>query len=124
MEHLRDRVRSFQDLVVWREAYGLALDIYAATRDFPKDEMYGITSQIRRAAVSTCANIAEGSKRRGTADLRHFLNIGQSSNEEVKCLLLFSRDLQYLPTARFDVLFSQCNRVGSLLFRLDKALAL
>src|SRR5689334_5953703 len=123
MEQTRGRVRSFQDLVVWREAYALSLAVYSTTRDFPKDELYGITSQLRRAAVSIPANIAEGSKRRGTADLRHFLNIADSSNEEVKCLLILSHDLQYLPTTRFDALIAQCSRVGNLLFRLDNALA-
>lgn len=115
-------IRHFQDLRVWREAHNLSLAIYDATRHFPKEEIYGITSQIRRAAVSIEANIAEGSKRRSTKDLCHFLTMSEGSNEEVKCLLLIVRDLKFLDQATVQKLYLQTEAVGSMLCGLIRSL--
>jgi four helix bundle protein len=116
------KVRCFQDLRVWQIAHELALSIYRLTQDFPREERYGLTSQIRRAVVSISANIAEGSKRPSTRDLCHFLDIAQGSNEEVKCLLLLSRDLHYLPADQFGVLFEKSEAVGAMLNGLLQSL--
>lgn len=75
----RKPVKSFQELVVWQKAHELVLSIYRFSKDFPKSEMYGLTSQIRRAAISVPANIAEGFKKRGKADKCRFMNIAQGS---------------------------------------------
>jgi four helix bundle protein len=74
--------KSFEDLVVWRKAHAYVLDIYKITEGFPKSELFGLTSQMRRAAVSIPANIAEGFKKRGPRDKVRVLNIGQGSLEE------------------------------------------
>ena len=87
--------KSFQDLQVWQKAHQLVLDVYRMSRGFPSSEIYGLTSQLRRAAVSIPANIAEGFRKRGKADKARFLNIAQGSLEEVRYYLILSKDLSY-----------------------------
>ena len=87
--------KSFQDLQVWQKAHQLVLDVYQMSRGFPSSEIYGLTSQLRRAAVSIPANIAEGFRKRGKADKARFLNIAQGSLEEVRYYLILSKDLSY-----------------------------
>ncbi len=91
----RAAARSFQDLIVWQKSHALVLVVYRCTIHFPRDEMYGLTSQMRRAAVSVAANIAEGFKRRKKGEKLHFLNISQGSLEEVRYYLILAHDLQY-----------------------------
>lgn len=86
---------SFRDLKVWAKAHQLVLLVYEATKSFPKDELYGLTSQMRRAAVSVPANIAEGYKRKGQKEKVRFYNIAQASLEELRYFNLLSNDLQY-----------------------------
>ena len=74
--------RSFRDLIVWQKAHQFVLAVYRFTRRFPKDETYGLTSQFRRAAISTSANIAKGFKKRTRSDKARFMNIAQGSLEE------------------------------------------
>lgn len=88
--------RSFEDLVVWQKAHTLVLDVYRESAEFPKRETYGLVSQIRRAAISIPANIAEGFKKRGKPDKARFLNIAQGSLEETRYYLILARDLGYL----------------------------
>ena len=87
--------RSFEDLLVWQKAHGFVLGIYVLTKTFPREEIYGLTSQFRRAAVSIPANIAEGFKKRGRADKARFLNIAQGPLEECRYYLRLSSDLGY-----------------------------
>lgn len=86
-------MQRFTDLKVWRRGHSLVLGIYRATATFPAEERFGLVSQLRRAAVSVPANIAEGSQRDSPADYARFLNIAQGSLAEVQYLLLFARDL-------------------------------
>ena len=76
--------KNFQDLIVWQKAHKFVLAVYKITKDFPKEEMYGLTSQFRRAALSIPANIAEGFNRRGKPDKCRFMNIAQGSLEECR----------------------------------------
>ena len=87
--------KSFQDLQVWQKAHRLVLDVYQMSRGFPSSEIYGLTAQLRRAAVSIPANIAEGFRKKGKADKARFLNIAQGSLEEVRYYLILSKDLSY-----------------------------
>lgn len=87
--------RSFRDLMVWQKAHQLVLAIYRLTKEFPADERFGLTSQIRRAAVSVAANIAEGFGKRGKPDKARFFNIAQGSLEEVHYYLILGSDLGY-----------------------------
>jgi len=85
--------KSFEDLVVWQKAHSFVLAIYDSSATFPKQEMYGLVSQLRRAAVSIPANIVEGFKKRGRADKARFMNIAQGSAEECRYYLILSTDL-------------------------------
>jgi four helix bundle protein len=91
----RPAARTFQDLIVWQKAHELVLRIYRFSADFPKGEVYGLTSQLRRAVVSVPANIAEGFKKIGRADKVRFMNIAQGSLEECRYCLILARDLGY-----------------------------
>lgn len=104
--------KSFKDLIVWQKAYKFVLDIYRATETFPKSELYGITSQMRRASVSIAANIAEGFKRKGKQDKLRFYNIAEGSIEEVKFFLMLSKDLNFLNDSS---LFEKLEEVSKLL---------
>lgn len=95
--------RCFKDLLVWQKAHELVLHIYKMTRDFPSAEQYGLTAQLRRAAVSVPANIAEGFAKRGASDKARFLNIARGSLEEVHYYLILARDLGCAdPATRLD----------------------
>ena len=87
--------KSFTELVVWQKAHQFVLKTYVLTQRFPKEEMYGLSSQFRRAALSIAANIAESFARRGTRDKCRFFNISQSSLQECRYFLILSRDLNY-----------------------------
>src|ERR1041385_6002444 len=87
--------RTFQDLIVWQKAHGFVLAAYRLSRNFPRDEIYGVTSQFRRAAVSIPANIAEGFKKKGQHDKARFLNIAQGSLEECRYYSILAYDLGY-----------------------------
>ncbi|MGI9065631.1 MAG: four helix bundle protein [Pyrinomonadaceae bacterium] len=104
--------RSFQDLIVWQKAHQFVLGVYRVSRKFPREEIYGLTSQFRRAAISIPANIAEGFKKRGRADKVRFMNIAQGSLEECRYYLILSKDLDYTDTAQ---LFRQLEEVSKLL---------
>lgn len=92
---MRKPAKTFKDLIVWQKAHVFVLRVYDYTKEFPKDERYGLTSQFRRAAVSIAANIAEGFKKRGKKDKARYLNISQGSLEECRYYLLLSKDLGY-----------------------------
>ena len=91
----RAPARTFEDLIVWQKAHQFVLRVYRLTDGFPKSELYGLTSQLRRAAVSIPANIAEGFKKKGKADKARFMNIAQGSLEECRYYLILARDLKY-----------------------------
>lgn len=109
---MREPAKSFEDLLVWQKSHQFVLAVYRLTREFPKDEMYGLTSQLRRAATSVPANIAEGFKRRGHADKVRFMNIAHGSLEESRYYLLLARDLEYGDVKR---LLPQAEEISKLL---------
>ena len=87
--------KTFQDLIVWQKAHEFVLSVYRLTKTFPKEEIYALTSQFRRAAVSIAANIAEGFRKRGRSDKARFMNISQGSIKECRYYLILARDLEY-----------------------------
>jgi len=105
--------RSFKELVVWQKAHQFVLDVYRFTRAFPADERFGLTSQIRRAAVSVPANIAEGFPKRSAADKSRFFNIAQGSLEEVHYYLILAKDLEYGDPAKLLEKYSEVGRLLS-----------
>jgi four helix bundle protein len=104
--------RNFQDLVVWQKAHQFVLSFYRQSKSFPKNELYGLTSQARRAAVSIPANIAEGFKKKTRPDKARYLNIAQGSLEEVRYYLILAQDLDYVDTSKT---MSQLEEVSKLL---------
>ena len=91
----RAPAKSFQDLVVWQKAHEVVLSVYRFSESFPKRELYGLTSQLRRSAVSIPANIAEGFKKKTRPDKARYLNIAQGSLEETRYYLILAKDLDY-----------------------------
>ncbi len=92
----REPAKRFEQLIVWQKAHALVLAIYRISESFPRTETYGLTSQLRRSAVSIPANIAEGFRKRGRSDKARFLNISQGSLEETRYYLILARDLGYV----------------------------
>jgi len=111
-------VKDFKDLRVWSKAHSMTIGVYKVTREFPREELFGITSQMRRAASSIGANIAEGAGRRSDGELARFLHIARGSAAELEYHLLLARDLDLLPNAKFDVLRKQVDEVQRMLTSL------
>lgn len=112
----------FQDIKAWQKSYSLVLDIYKATRNFPKEEKFGLCSQFQRAAVSVIANIAEGYKKLGKADKLRFFNIAQGSMEECKCYIILSKDLGYVTETEYQLLYDKAESASKLLNAYCKAI--
>jgi four helix bundle protein len=113
------QAKTFRDLEVWKLAHQFVLSIYTLTEGLPKHEMFGLTSQLRRAAVSVPANIAEGFKKRTPADKAKFYNISQGSLEECRYYLILIRDLQYAVTIQLQ---DEIDRVARVLDAYMKAM--
>jgi four helix bundle protein len=112
----------YQDLNAWQKAYQLGLSVYKLTSKFPKEELYGMTSQLRRSAVSISANIAEGSSRQSQKEFKQFISMARGSLAEVETWLLFSKDLNYITETEFQDISKLASTVGNLLFGLYKSL--
>ncbi len=115
-------VRSYRDLIVWQKSMVLAKEVYSDTRCFPREEVYGLTEQIRRAAVSIPANTAEGQARGTTGDFCRFIRISRGSLAELETELLLSRDLGYGDAERVEVLLASCDEISRLQAGLLKSL--
>jgi four helix bundle protein len=116
---MRKPAKTFEGLIVWQKAHQFVLNVYKYTSAFPREEVYGLTSQFRRAAISIAANIAEGFKKRGKKDKVRFLNIAQGSAEECRYYLILSRDLNYGANTE---LTTQLNEVSKLLESYSSAI--
>lgn len=114
-----EKSKSFTDLIVWQKAHQFVLTTYRITKMFPKEEMYGLTSQFRRAAVSIAANIAEGFRKRGKLDKIRFLNIAEGSLEECNYYLILTEDLNYYKT---DELKTKLIEVSKLIGAYSRAI--
>lgn len=119
---MNNEIKSFRDLLVWQKSMALVTEIYKHTKTYPKEELYGITSQIRRSAVSVPSNIAEGYGRRSTGDYTRFLQISVGSLYELDTQLEISRNLGYLAQAHFSNLSANCNEISKMLHSLIKKL--
>ncbi|XWN36162.1 MAG: four helix bundle protein [Balneola sp.] len=105
--------RTFKDLLVWQKAHKFVLESYAYSKGFHKEELYGLTSQYRRASVSIAANIAEGFKKRGRKDKARFMNIAQGSLEECRYYLILAQDLGYGSTQNLNDLLEEVSKMLS-----------
>jgi four helix bundle protein len=108
-------MKDFQKLSVWQKSHQLTLESYRVTKAFPREEMFGLTSQIRRAAASVPANIAEGSGRSGDRELARFLTISAGSASELQYHFILAHDLGFLETSDFHQLDHQVNEVKRML---------
>lgn len=114
-------MRDYTRIEAWKLADDFAVAIYAATRGFPREELYGITSQLRRAATSVAANIVEGSARESKKDYLHFLHIARGSLSETQYLVHLAIRLEYLPAPAGDNLIEQSKRVFGCLHGLIRS---
>lgn len=111
-------MQNFKDLVIWERAHHFTLKVYEVSRSFPKEEVYGITSQLRRAASSIPSNIAEGCGKNSQNDFAHFLNIALGSANESEYFLILAKDLKYLELPAFEILSSTINEIKAMLISL------
>jgi|SRR5579872_712586 four helix bundle protein len=112
---------TYRDLKVWQTAMDLVRDVYRFTREFPREETYGLTVQLRRAAVSIASNIAEGKGRSSDKELLHFLSNAKGSLFEVETQVMIVASLEYMTHSQSEELLSQTAEVGKLLSGLMKA---
>lgn len=115
-------LKSYRDLEVWNRAHALVLEMYRLTNPFPRSEQFGVVSQIRRAAYSIPANIAEGFGRRSTRELLQFISFANGSLEELRYFLLLSRDLRYLSPVDFANLEKDLKAIAQMLEALARSL--
>jgi four helix bundle protein len=116
------KLKSYKDLIVYQKGYNLSLDIYRITKPYPKDEKYGLVSQMRRSAVSIPCNIAEGYSRKNIKEYIQFLYISYGSCSELETLLSLSKDLEYIDDDSFLKLYELQEEVSKLLNGLIKSL--
>ncbi len=119
-EEKKEKIRSFTDLFAWKEAHKLVLLVYSITKEFPKDEIFGLTNQMRRAAVSITSNIAEGFSRVGNDDKKRFYAIALGSLTEIQNQLLIGKDIGYITKSRFTTAAEQTVTVSKLINGLRK----
>jgi four helix bundle protein len=110
-------IKTFKELKVWQEAHTLLLQIYKQTNDYPKHELFSLTSQTRRSCHSVPTNIVEGFRRKDIKESVRFYNIADASLEELKYHLLVAKDLRYVPCEQYEIHLKQCEIVGSMLTR-------
>ncbi len=116
-------ITTYRDLVVWQKAMDLVVHVYKLTSVFPRDELYGLTAQLRKSAISVPSNISEGQGRKSTAEFMHHLSIALGSLCEVETQLLVAGRLEYVEGAPLDTIIEQCAEVGRLLNGLYNSLS-
>ena len=117
---MNNKIKSFTDLIAWKEGHKLVLEIYKITKEFPLDERYGLVDQIRRAAVSISSNIAEGFSRKSINEKKQFYHISIGSLSEIQNQILIARDLGYISNILFQDIANQTVLVSKLLNSLIK----
>jgi|SRR3989338_5360171 len=110
------KTKTFKDLIVWQKSYQLVIEVYKTSKNFPKDEMYGLSQQMRRAAVAIPSNIAEGYGRQYNKEYKQFLSIAYSSLCELETQYLLSIDVNYVK--RNEIIENLMKEVGSMLYRM------
>jgi four helix bundle protein len=115
-------MRTFKDLDVWQRSVSFATEVYSVTKLFPKEETYGLVSQLRRASVSIASNIAEGSKK-GKKEFSHFIKIAQGSGAEIETQLIIAKNLNYIEGNAFDKLTFELGSMMRMLTSLYKSVS-
>jgi|SRR5690606_16167662 len=115
-------MHQYRKLDVWKKSIELAVDIYAQTRNFPSEEKFGLTSQIRRSAISVPSNIAEGAGRKSNKEFCHFLNIAYGSSCELDTQLLISMNLGFIKDQELEILTNKITEVQKMIYKLIQKL--
>jgi len=115
-------MNKFKDLKVWQKAIQHVIKIYSETSSFPKEEIYGIISQIRRCSVSIPSNIAEGAGRKTKKDFSHFLDIAKGSSFELETQLIISKELNFINSENFEILIAELDEIQKMITGLQKSL--
>ncbi len=113
-------IKTYEDLDIYKDSYRLALEIYKITKIFPKDEIYGLTSQIRRAAISIALNIAEGYGRLSRDEFKRFLKISLGSTNETMALINFSKDLKLIQLQQYNIIIKEYDNLGKKIYNTIK----
>jgi four helix bundle protein len=116
------KIRTHKDLDVWNLAIDFTVDIYRSTKDFPQSELYGLVSQLRRAAVSISSNIAEGAARKSKKEFAHFLYHSLGSSSEIETQLIVAQQLDFLDSSKYDMLSSKQAQISKMLINLIRSL--
>jgi four helix bundle protein len=106
----------YRELLVWQRAIQMVVNVYKLTRQFPREEQFGLTSQLRRAAISVASNIAEGHGRASTGEYRQFLGMARGSNFEVQTQLVIARELGFGDVALLTLTEEQSNEIGKMIY--------
>jgi len=120
MKNLKTKIKSFTDLDAWKQGHNLVLMIYKETKSFPKDELFGLISQLRRCAVSITSNIAEGFSRQTFKDKSHFYSMALGSVTELQNQILIAKDVNYIDQKKFQEIAEQSIVVNKIINGLIK----
>ncbi|MBN1820677.1 MAG: four helix bundle protein [Prolixibacteraceae bacterium] len=115
-------MNKFKELKVWQKAIAFVTEVYEVTKQFPQDELYGITSQIRRSSVSIPSNIAEGAGRRTKKEFSHFLDISRGSTYELETQLIISKNLDFINETSFSEIIFELEEIQKMITGLQKSL--
>lgn len=116
-------MRDYKKLEVWQKSYQLGLTIYTITKNFPKEELYGITSQMRRSSISIPLNIAEGSRRSTDKDYKSFIHIAYGSCAELEVQIMYAQDLGYIDTETYSRFLEEISQISKMLNSFIKTLS-
>ena len=119
---MEKEIKSFRDLLIWQRGIQLVKEVYEETRNFPKEELYGLTNQIRRPAISIPSNISEGHIRQHKSEFIQFLSIAIGSLAELETQILIAKELGYISNERMEYLINQMNSIGKMIRGLMKKL--
>ena len=119
---MEEKIRTFRDLRVWQKGITLVKEIYKITKDFPKEEQYGLTSQMKRASISIPSNLAEGFRRRYNKEHKQFLSIALGSCAELETQVVIAKELSFLDENNEKILLELLNHICGMIVNLDKKL--
>ena len=115
-------MQDFTNLKVWQKSHSFTINLYKLTSNFPDHEKFGLTNQLRRAAISIESNIAEGCGRNGDKEFSRFLDIAQGSAYEVRCQIFVAKDLEYISAEKFELLDAKITEISRMLNSLNQKL--
>jgi len=119
---MEEKIKSFRGLKIWQKSIELVKEVYKITKDFPKEELYGLSSQMRRASISVPSNVAEGFRRRHNKEFKQFLNIALGSSAELETQIVIAKELAYIDTEKEEMLIELIDHICRMAANLIKKL--